>query len=68
IARQAQVGIGTLYRNFPTRSDLVEADAAGGGGAGLRALGRRLGGGGARLAACVAAAPRLRRAACGAKG
>jgi AcrR family transcriptional regulator len=25
IARQAQVGIGTLYRNFPTRSDLVEA-------------------------------------------
>jgi AcrR family transcriptional regulator len=25
IARQAGVGIGTLYRNFPTRSDLVEA-------------------------------------------
>jgi AcrR family transcriptional regulator len=25
IARRAGVGIGTLYRNFPTRSDLVEA-------------------------------------------
>jgi AcrR family transcriptional regulator len=25
IARQAGVGIGTLYRNFPTRSDLVNA-------------------------------------------
>jgi AcrR family transcriptional regulator len=25
IARQAGVGIGTLYRNFPTRSDLVQA-------------------------------------------
>jgi len=25
IARQAGVGIGTLYRNFPTRSDLIEA-------------------------------------------
>src|SRR4051794_34380673 len=25
IARQAGVGIGTLYRNFPTRSQLVEA-------------------------------------------
>ena len=25
IARQAGVGIGTLYRNFPARSDLVEA-------------------------------------------
>src|SRR5919197_2332569 len=25
IARDARVGIGTLYRNFPTRSDLVEA-------------------------------------------
>src|SRR3954464_13565641 len=25
IARRAVVGIGTLYRNFPTRSDLVEA-------------------------------------------
>jgi AcrR family transcriptional regulator len=25
IARQANVGIGTLYRNFPTRADLVEA-------------------------------------------
>ncbi|HYY05719.1 MAG TPA: helix-turn-helix domain-containing protein [Candidatus Limnocylindria bacterium] len=25
IARDAGVGIGTLYRNFPTRSDLVEA-------------------------------------------
>src|SRR3954469_6541019 len=25
IARQAGVGIGTLYRNFPTRSELVEA-------------------------------------------
>src|SRR6186997_1886110 len=25
IARRAGVGIGTLYRNFPTRADLVEA-------------------------------------------
>src|SRR5450631_3711287 len=25
IARRAQVGIGTLYRNFPTRQDLLEA-------------------------------------------
>jgi AcrR family transcriptional regulator len=25
IARQANVGIGTLYRNFPTRQDLLEA-------------------------------------------
>lgn len=25
ITRQAGVGIGTLYRNFPTRSDLIEA-------------------------------------------
>ena len=25
IARQAGVGIGTLYRNFPTRSDLIES-------------------------------------------
>jgi AcrR family transcriptional regulator len=25
IARRAQVGIGTLYRNFPTRDDLIEA-------------------------------------------
>src|SRR5436305_8744675 len=25
IARRAGVGIGTLYRNFPTRGDLVEA-------------------------------------------
>jgi AcrR family transcriptional regulator len=25
IARRADVGIGTLYRNFPTRADLVEA-------------------------------------------
>jgi len=25
IARRAKVGIGTLYRHFPTRSDLLEA-------------------------------------------
>src|ERR1700686_5227588 len=25
IARRAEVGIGTLYRNFPTRQDLLEA-------------------------------------------
>ncbi|ROO86595.1 TetR family transcriptional regulator [Actinocorallia herbida] len=25
IARRAEVGIGTLYRNFPTRDDLIEA-------------------------------------------
>ena len=29
IARQANVGIGTLYRNFPTRQDLLEAVYAG---------------------------------------
>jgi AcrR family transcriptional regulator len=27
IAKKAGVGVGTLYRNFPTRQDLIEASA-----------------------------------------